>query len=77
MRVELVGSKPHQSLFEHLVGGASDSCVYPGNAQCFAIAGWMQNEMPCVHLSPGFIEEEMAASFEQLKSLGGDSVIYW
>lgn len=77
MRVKLVDSKPHQSLIEYVVGGAGESCVYPGIAQCFAIAGWMQNEMPSVHVSPGFTEEEMTAAFEHLKTLGGDSVLHW
>lgn len=77
MRIKDEGSLPNQSLVEYAVGEATASCLYPGIAQCFAVAGWTQSKIIGVHVSPGFTKEEMAAAFALLKAKGGDTVMHW
>lgn len=77
MRVQTVAPQAHQSLVEYTVGAASETCTYPGIAQCFAIAGWTPAGMLCAHVSPGATKEEMEATFDALGTLGGDAVLYW
>jgi hypothetical protein len=77
MRVALVAPAADQSLPEYCVGQASRTCVYPGIAQCFAIAGWTKAGMLCTHVSPGATSEEMDATFEHLRNLGGHQAQRW
>jgi len=77
MRVVQLGATAHQSLSEYCVGEATDICIYPGIAQCFAIAGNTQSKILGVHVSPGFTAEEMDAAFGYLQAMGGDNVMYW
>ena len=62
------------SLPEYRVGSCTESCTYPGILQCFAIAGWMQSKLLCTHVSPGISEEDMTATFDELRARGGDAV---
>lgn len=75
--VKLKSQAAHQSLAEGEVGEATDSCIYPGIAQCFAIAGWTPNSMLCTHVTPGSTKDEMDATFTFLSSIGGDQVLHW
>lgn len=77
MRINLKDSVPNQSLMEYQVGEGTASCLYPGIAQCFAVAGWTASKIIGVHVSPGFTKEEMDAAFGHLKALGGDNVMHW
>ncbi|EIL91726.1 hypothetical protein UU9_03522 [Rhodanobacter fulvus Jip2] len=77
MRVTLVAPAANQLLSEYCVGQASKICVYPGIAQCFAIAGWSQAGMLCAHVSPGATSEEIDATFQYLRNMGGGQVQRW
>ena len=77
MAVVTVAPKADQSLVEYTVGQALQTCTYPGIAQCFAIAGWTQSAMLCTHVSPGATKADMATTFESLRGMGGDQVLYW
>jgi hypothetical protein len=77
MAIAVVGSTANQSLTEYCVGEATQSCVYPGIAQCFAIAGITESKILGVHVSPGFTADDMNTAFGHLKRLGGDNVMYW
>jgi hypothetical protein len=59
------------------VGQASKTCIYPGIAQCFAIAGWTQTGMLCTHVSPGATKEDITDTFASLRDMGGDTVMHW
>jgi hypothetical protein len=77
MRVTLVAPAANQSLSEYCVGQASKTCVYPGIAQCFAIAGWSHAGMLCTHVSPGATSGEIDATFQHLNNMGGAQVQRW
>jgi hypothetical protein len=77
MRIKLLDPKADQSLPEYCVGQASTTCLYPGIAQCFAIAGWLKGEMLCTHVSPGATKEEIDTTFEYLRDMGGDQAQRW
>lgn len=65
------------SLPEYHVGKASETCIYPGIAQCFAIAGWMQSAMLCTHVSPGATKDDISDTFASLRDMGGENVMFW
>ncbi|WP_339720354.1 hypothetical protein [uncultured Paraglaciecola sp.] len=67
----------HQSLPEYQVGIATNTCEFPGIAQCIAIVGMMSNRMICAHVSPGTTQVQMNDIFDYLKQAGGDEVNYW
>jgi hypothetical protein len=67
----------HQSLPEYQVGIATNTCEFPGIAQCIAIVGMRSNEMICAHISPGTTQPQMDDVFDHLKQSGGDEVKYW
>lgn len=69
MAIVTVDEKADQSLSEYKVGKASQSCVYAGIAQCFAIAGWTQTGMLCTHVSPGATQADIADTFASLDQL--------
>lgn len=77
MAITDMGSKAAQSLAEYCVGEATDTCLYPGIGQCFAVAGVTQGKILGVHVSPGFSDSDMDAAFGLLKAKGGDQVMYW
>lgn len=77
MAIVTVDPKANQSLPEYTVGKASQTCVYPGIAQCFAIAGWTHSGLLCTHVSPGATKDDMANTFASLRDLGGSEVMYW
>ena len=72
-----VASSANQRLKEYMVGEATETCVYPGIAQCFAIAGWTPGGMLCTHLSPGATAEDMSDTFASLRGMGGDAATVW
>lgn len=55
----------------------SQTCVYPGIAQCFAIAGWTESGILCTHVSPGATKDDIASTFASLRDMGGSEVMYW
>jgi hypothetical protein len=77
MRTTTVTPGASLSLLEYTVGKASSTCVYPGIAQCFAIAGWKPSGMLCAHVSPGATGEELDAVFAALDGMGGSSATTW
>jgi len=77
MAIVTLDPKADQSLPEYHVGKAYSTCVYPGIAQCFAIAGWTQSAMLCTHVSPGATKDDMEATFASLRDMGGDTAMYW
>lgn len=70
-------SRADQTLLEYRVGKAGSTCLYPGIAQCFAIAGWCQTSMVCTHVSPGATAQDMTDTFASLRDLGGNWVADW
>jgi len=72
-----VAPQANQSLIEYTVGKAFQTCLYPGIAQCFAVAGWTQSAMLCTHVSPGATKDDIASTFASLRGMGGDEVMYW
>jgi hypothetical protein len=77
MAIKLLDPAADQSLPEYHVGQASRTCIYPGIAQCFAIAGWKNGEMLCTHVSPGATKEDIDTTFEYLRDMGGDQAQRW
>jgi hypothetical protein len=77
MTIVTVDPKADQSLPEYHVGKASSTCIYPGIAQCFAIAGWTANSMLCTHVSPGATKDDMDETFASLHDMGGDQALFW
>ena len=77
MAIITVESRVNQSLLEYRVGKAGSTCLYPGIAQCFAIAGWRQTSMICTHVSPGATEQDMTDTFAVMRELGGNWVTDW
>lgn len=77
MAIVTVESKADQSLSEYTVGKAMQTCVFPGIAQCFAIAGWTQTGMLCTHVSPGATGSDIEDTFTALQGMGGSDVLYW
>jgi hypothetical protein len=77
MAIVKVDPKADQSLPEYHVGKASQSCIFPGIAQCFAIAGWTQSGMLCTHVSPGATKDDISQTFAALRDLGGGEVMFW
>jgi hypothetical protein len=77
MRVKLAPSKGQQTLPEYTVGEATDICLFPGIAQCFAIVGPTQSKLIATHVSPGATAAEIEETFSLLKNLGGDTVMFW
>ena len=77
MAIVTVAPQADQSLIEYTVGKALQTCIYPGIAQCFAIAGWTQSAMLCTHVSPGATKDDIANTFASLRGMGGDVVMYW
>ena len=75
--VKLKDSRAELSLSEGEVGAATDTCIFPGIAQCFAIAGLTANSMLCTHVTPGSTKEDIDATFGYLKDIGGENVMYW
>ena len=75
--VKLKTQGAHLSLSEGEVGEATESCIYPGIAQRFAIAGWAPNSMLCTHVTPGSTKDDIDVTFEYLKTIGGDDVMHW
>jgi hypothetical protein len=61
--VQLVNEANNKGLVEYTVGKAMCTCVYPGIAQCFAIAGRRQSIMACIHVSPGATAENISHTF--------------
>jgi hypothetical protein len=72
-----LASTANQSLAEGEVGEGTESIVYPGIRQCFAIAGWTQSKIIGTHISPGFTAQDMADAFDLMQGMGGDNVMYW
>jgi hypothetical protein len=66
-----------QTLPEYQVGVATNTCEFPGIAQCIAIVGMRSNNMICAHVSPGTTQTQMNDIFGYLKQAGGDEVKYW
>lgn len=77
MAIQVMATKGNQTLVERMVGAGTQSILYPGIMQCFAIAGWTQREILGTHVSPGFTEDEMREAFEALAAMGGNTVMYW
>lgn len=77
MAIKTLDPKADQSLSEYTVGKASQTCVYPGIAQCFAIAGWTESGILCTHVSPGATKDDIASTFASLRDMGGSEVMYW
>jgi len=77
MAIVFLQPQAHQVLPEYHVGTASQSCTYPGIAQCFAIAGWTQAGMLCTHVSPGATKADIEATFDYLLQEGGANVQRW
>lgn len=76
-RVTLVAPAVDQSLPEYCVGQMSRTCVYPGIAQCFAIAGWKNGDKLCTHVSPGATKGGIHTTFEYLRDMGRDLALRW
>ena len=77
MRTKTVTPGADLSLVEYTVGKASGTCLFPGIAQCFAIAGWMPSAMLCTHVSPGATAEELDAVFHALHGMGAAHATAW
>ncbi|MCP5087321.1 MAG: hypothetical protein GY952_11025 [Rhodobacteraceae bacterium] len=75
--VQLVTEANNQRLVEYTVGKAMSACVYPGIAQCFAIAGRRQSFLTCTHVSPGATAENISDTFKYLREIGGTWVSSW
>ena len=75
--VQLVAEANNQRLVEYTVGKASNTCIYPGIAQCFAIAGRRHSFMACTHVSPGATAENISDTFKYLREIGGNWVSSW
>jgi hypothetical protein len=75
--INTVAQKADQRLLEYTVGMATHSCVYPGIAQCFAIAGWSQAGMLCTHVSPGASKSDIDDTFDALRNMGGSQATCW
>ncbi|MFT6675413.1 MAG: hypothetical protein ACJAVM_001605 [Sulfitobacter sp.] len=75
--VQLVTESNNLRLVEYSVGKTAGSCVYPGIAQCFAIAGRRQSFMACTHISPGATAENISDTFKYLREIGGNWATSW
>lgn len=65
------------SLAEGEVGVGTFSITCPAIIQCFAIVGKRGSALIGTHVTPGSTDEQIKATFEYLKSIGGDDVHYW
>jgi|GEM_PF-2501355 len=77
MTIKIVTQGATLSLPEYTVGKASATCIYPGIAQCFAIAGWTPSGMLCTHVSPGATGDDLDATFQALLGMGGAHATSW
>lgn len=75
--IVLVEERNDQRLVEYTVGKAGQSCIYPGIAQCFAIAGRRHSFMTCTHVSPGATAQNISDTFRYLRDIGGNWCTSW
>lgn len=77
MNVELLTEGNDLNVEEGQIGKAMQSAIFPGIAQCFAIAGRRQSFMICTHVTPGSSAQDITDTFELMRELGGTWVSSW